>query len=103
MFLHVTRVEYLRDYVLRVTFNDGRVGEADLASALSGPVFAPLKDKALFAQAAIDPELETVAWPNGADLAPEFLYFKAFRDDPALARQFEEWGYLPAGLAADAV
>ncbi len=103
MFLHVTRVEYLRDYVLRVTFNDGRVGEADLALALSGPVFAPLKDKSLFAQATVDPELETVVWPNGADLAPEFLYFRAFRDDPALARQFEEWGYLPAGLATDAV
>jgi len=44
-----------------------------------------------------------VAWPNGADLAPEFRYFRAFRDHPALVGQFEEWGYLRAGLAEDAV
>ena len=40
-------------------------------------MFEPLKDKTLFAQAAIHPELETVTWPNGADLAPEFLYAQA--------------------------
>lgn len=93
MFLHVTKVEYLHDYAIRVTFNDGRRGEADLEDALRGPVFEPLKDKILFSQVSVDPELETVVWPNGADLAPEFLYFKAFHDDPALAKQFEEWGY----------
>ena len=40
-------------------------------------MFEPLKEKTLFAQAAIHPELETVTWPNGADLAPEFLYAQA--------------------------
>ncbi|MGH8728468.1 MAG: DUF2442 domain-containing protein [Burkholderiales bacterium] len=40
-------------------------------------MFEPLKDKQLFAQATIDPELETVTWPNGPDFAPEFLYRKA--------------------------
>lgn len=32
-----------------------------------------LRDKALFAQLRLHPELRTVVWPNGADLAPEFL------------------------------
>ena len=98
MFLHVTRVEYLHDYAIRLTFNDGRQGEANLADVLSGPVFEPLRDPALFAQVVVEPELETVTWPNGADLAPEFLYFKAFQDDPTLTRQFEEWGYVPKKL-----
>jgi hypothetical protein len=48
-------------------------------------MFEPLKDKTLFAQAAIHPELETVTWPNSADLAPEFLYNKP--PDPALSRR----------------
>lgn len=34
-----------------------------------------------------DPELETVTWPNGADLAPEFLYQAAQRGIPADAPQ----------------
>ncbi|MDD5036714.1 MAG: DUF2442 domain-containing protein [Methylococcaceae bacterium] len=32
-----------------------------------------MQDKTLFATAFVDPEMETVAWANGADLAPEFL------------------------------
>ena len=30
-----------------------------------------------FAQARIDPEIRTVAWPNGFDMAPETLYERA--------------------------
>lgn len=62
---------------LWVRFHDGRCGIVDLSGELWGPVFEPLKDERLFAQAAVDSELETVAWPNGADLAPEYLYAQA--------------------------
>jgi hypothetical protein len=37
-------------------------------------MFEPLKNADLFFQASVNSELETVAWPNGADLAPEILY-----------------------------
>ena len=36
-------------------------------------MFEPLKDPAVFGKFEVA-EYGTLAWPNGADLAPEFLY-----------------------------
>ena len=69
----VTEVEVIRPYVLSVVFADGERREVDVASLLQGEVFGPLRDPSVFAQATVDPILGTVVWPNGADLAPEFL------------------------------
>lgn len=74
MFLHVTRVEHLGGYSLLLDFTDGTSKEVDLTNELHGTVFEPLKDPAFFAQAAVNPETMTVEWPNGADLAPEYLH-----------------------------
>ena len=74
MFLHVKEAKYFHDYVIWLRFNDGAQGEIDLENELGGEVFGPLKDKRLFQKFRVDPELETVVWENGADLAPEFLY-----------------------------
>ena len=93
MILHITNAKYLKDYQVEVEFNDGRKGVADLSSVLQGPVFEPLKDQAIFAQLRVDPVLETIIWPNGVDLAPESVYYRAFMDDPKLQKQFKEWGY----------
>jgi len=71
--LHVTAAEYVRDYRVWLQFSDGTAGEVDVWPALHGPVFEPLKDKALFSQVSFDPEADTIVWPNGADLAPEYL------------------------------
>jgi len=72
--LNVTAVRHQRDFVLWLRFNDGREGEVDLGAELDGPVFEPLRDPVLFAQARVHSDLRTVVWPNGADFAPEFLY-----------------------------
>jgi hypothetical protein len=93
MILHITAVEYLHDYKLAVTFDNGRSGVADLADALGRGVFQPLQDKEQFRRVRVDDELQTVVWPNGADLAPEYVYFQAFKDDPKLLPQFQAWGY----------
>ena len=93
MILHITEAKYLEDYKVQVVFNDGKRGVADLSDVLHGPVFDPLKDKKLFAQLHVDKEMDTIAWPNGADLAPESVYFRAFKDAPELQKQFQEWGY----------
>lgn len=94
MFLHVIGARYLEEFRVEVSFNDGRKGIADLREALRGPVFEPLKDKSLFAQLFVDDELDTISWPNGADLAPEYIYFQAFKNEPDLQERFKEWGYV---------
>ena len=73
MILHVTQAEYRRGYRIWVRFNDGSSGEVDLAGKLTGSMFKPLADKRLFARFRVDPELGTILWDNGADLAPEYL------------------------------
>lgn len=70
----VTSVEYVSGYKLRLGFNDGSVRVADLARHLDGEIFEPLKDPRLFRTAKLNPDLDTVVWDNGADMAPEFLY-----------------------------
>ncbi len=69
----VTRVEPLDGFRLAVEFSDGVRGEVDLSDELWGPVFEPLKERAFFAQAAVD-RFGAVCWPNGADLAPDALH-----------------------------
>ena len=94
MILHITAVEYLRDYTLAVSFSNGRQGIADLTDALGRGVFQQLRDIEQFRQVRADAELQTLVWPNGLDLAPEYVYFQAFKDDPELRPQFEAWGYM---------
>ncbi|MBK1649510.1 DUF2442 domain-containing protein [Rhabdochromatium marinum] len=72
-FLHTLSIEPREPYRLQVTFNNGVSGEIDLSNELWGEVFEPLKDRQLFKTACQHPELGTVTWANGADLAPEYL------------------------------
>ncbi len=74
MILHVVQAAYERDYIIRLKFNDGAEGFVDLANELYGEMFAPLKNLEEFKAFRVDPELNTIAWQNGADLAPEFLH-----------------------------
>ena len=76
MILHVREARHVRGYVLWLRFNDGAEGEVDLRDELEGEVFRPLRELAAFRSFTVDPELQTVVWANGADLAPEFLYGK---------------------------
>ena len=70
----VTHVEYVSGYCLKLTFGDGVRKRVDLATHLTGTVFAPLRDLRRFRSVHVDPDLDTIAWDNGADMAPEFLY-----------------------------
>ena len=94
MFLHVTNAKYIEAYKVEVSFNNGRKGIADLIDAIKGPVFEPLINTSEFSSFTVDKELETIVWPNGADLAPEYIYYQAFKNEPELQSQFKQWGYI---------
>lgn len=77
----VTAVEVLHDYVVLLTFADGRRGTYDFAGRLWGPAFAPLRESyAAFCRVRVEPEACTIVWPLGVDptwwpdWAPEELY-----------------------------
>ncbi len=69
----VTEVEIVEGHTVWLRFDDGSEGRVDLGPRISyGPIFAELyADYDKFCQLYVDPELGTIAWPNGADLAPK--------------------------------
>lgn len=94
MFIKIKKAEYIRDYKIKITFDDGSEGIVDLSESLEGKVFESLKDKKNFSKFKVDEELGTIVWENGADLAPEYLYFLAFKDRKDLQSKFKEWKYI---------
>ena len=73
---HVIEARYLGDYKVWLEFNDGRKGVVDLADELYGEEFEELRDRERFAQFYLDYGLATIAWHEGQDFAPDYLYAK---------------------------
>ena len=73
--MHFVRdVDYVSDYKLALTFEDGSVKLADLGPYLDGEIFEPLKGVDYFKTVRLNSELDTIVWENGADMSPDFLY-----------------------------
>lgn len=68
----VVKAEYLDGFVIDLTFDDGTRAAVDFSVWLEGGIFESLKKKSQFKKFFIDGN--TVAWSNGADVAPETLY-----------------------------
>jgi len=60
--------------VLRLVFADGLSGQVEVLARMRGPVFDRARTRSGFSEARLDVESGTVAWPGGADLAPDVLY-----------------------------
>jgi len=73
-YARLLEASYAGDYKVSLRFSDGISGCIDLSDQLWGEMFEPLKDKKLFAQLKVNPEIPVLVWPNGADLSPEFIY-----------------------------
>jgi hypothetical protein len=76
----VTAVDVIGQYELRLTFDDGTVGDVSFSDRDWTGVFEPLRDPARFAQVQVDEQFATIVWPeDGLDMAPEPLYEEARR------------------------
>lgn len=94
----VTSVKLLGDFCLQLGFSNGRVKKVDFTqhwSKLWGVIFQPLHDPHFFAQVTLPPDSETIEWPNGADLAAEFLYEIG---EPVMDKQFASPVFVAAGI-----
>ena len=70
----VTSFEIAGPFTLHVTFEDGLSRTIDFSAILRGKLYGPLRDAAVFNSVAIDPEVHTLVWPNGADFDPATLH-----------------------------
>lgn len=68
----VVQAKFIKNHCVWLSFNDGKEGIADLEAELDGPIFEPLTNPEYFRQFKL--QGHTLAWDNGADFAPEFLY-----------------------------
>ena len=87
----VRSFEIVAPYTLCVRFDDNSEQTIDFRPVLAGELYGPLRNLELFNQVRIDPEVETLVWPNGADFDPATLHEwpaneQAFRE---LARRWE--------------
>ena len=92
--ISVQQSEYVDDYKLHLTFNNGKRGVANLKETIfndSRPIFAQLRDLNTFKQFKLDHG--TITWLDELDLAPEYLFFVTFKKEDEFQKQFESWGY----------
>ncbi|NTV66958.1 MAG: DUF2442 domain-containing protein [Chlorobaculum sp.] len=93
--VEVNKAEYLGDYVISLSFTDGRSGKVNLEEPLFNDkraAFAVLRDKSEFRKFKV--AHSTLVWGDEFDLAAEYLFFLTFKDDPELQDQFKAWGYV---------
>ncbi|MBQ9418464.1 MAG: DUF2442 domain-containing protein [Bacteroidales bacterium] len=71
-FLKVVSAEYVRDYILKLTFNNGTIKLVDFTPLMQKGVCRKLQDLDYFRNFTLDPY--TVDWNNEIGFAPESLY-----------------------------
>ncbi len=88
----VTSFEIVGPHALAVTFTDGLSRTIDFLPVLEGELYSPLRDPDFFNRVALDPEVHTLVWPNGADFDPATLHdWPGVADDfAALAKRWAE-------------
>ncbi|MBQ0081299.1 MAG: DUF2442 domain-containing protein [Alistipes sp.] len=77
MILKVTNAEYVKDYILALTFNNGEVRKFDFSTVFNEGICKKLQDITYFKHFSLDPF--SVDWNDEIGFAPEFLYENAMQ------------------------
>jgi hypothetical protein len=92
----VTSFNIVGPYKLHVCFDDKTEQTIDFQPMLAGELYRPLRDLSIFNQVQIDPEVNTLVWPNGADFDPATLHDWPQLKEELIARA-KRWELVPAG------
>lgn len=93
--LSVNKATYVKDYTIRIVFDNGKSGIANLEKTIFNDerrIFSKLKNISHFQKFKV--AHSTVVWSDELDLAPEYLFYLAFKEDVKLQEQFKIWGYI---------
>ena len=91
--LSILNANYENAYKIVIEFSDHKKGKVDLEDFIVNGKIKPFKELQnieKFKQFQVD---YTLKWSDDLDLAPEYLYFKAFENDDKLQELFKKWGY----------
>lgn len=86
----VVAYKIIAPFTLRVQFDDQTERVINFRPILAGEVYGPLRDLAVFNEVRLDPEIQTLVWPNGADFDPATLHDWPRYEEAFIARA-REW------------
>jgi hypothetical protein len=94
--LHIKKAIYKKVKTIALEFVEysGKyeIDMQDYINSKSFYLIKELNDESKFSDFKIDHGV--VCWSNGFDIAPEYLFFLANKDNPKYKTLFMEWGYL---------
>ena len=82
MIIYIVEAEYIKDYFVKLSFNNGVTDVVDLKNSIFNnhrKIFEPLRDVEFFRKFTLDSW--TMVWPNEVDFAPEYLYDLAVKQN----------------------
>ena len=93
--LSIEKAKYTGRYNIHLVFNNAKEATVDLEDTIfedNRAIFSKLKKESNFKEFKLDHS--TIVWSDELDLAPEYLFYIAFKNDIGLQGQFKEWGYI---------
>ena len=94
--LHIKSAKCIHDKILLIEFEEYNkqytIDMQDYIAQKSFKLSRDLQDNKKFAEFRI--EFGVICWSNGFDIAPEYLFYLANKENLEYEETFREWGYL---------